>query len=148
MEFLQIKRNLLLGVKWEISPVSFFLPARTVHPVFPSTPPASQRIQSNRFANSSDLPSWSAKSYFVPGTSNWWLGTGDFSSSGVMDLDLWIANVKEGQHLAEHELQSLCEYVRSCKLSDYCSSRSARIFAISIAVDRPRPLDLLRIAFI
>jgi hypothetical protein len=65
-----------------------------------------------------------------------------------MDLDLWIANVKEGQHLAEHELQSLCEYVRSCKLSDYCSSHSARIFAISIAVDRPRSLDLLRIAFI
>jgi hypothetical protein len=29
-----------------------------------------------------------------------------------MDLDLWISKVKEGQHLAEHELQSLCEYVR------------------------------------
>lgn len=28
-----------------------------------------------------------------------------------MDLDLWISKVKEGQHLAEHELQSLCEYV-------------------------------------
>jgi len=35
-----------------------------------------------------------------------------------MDLDLWIAAVKEGQHLAEHELQSLCEYVRSSRLSD------------------------------
>jgi hypothetical protein len=28
-----------------------------------------------------------------------------------MDLDLWISKVKEGQHLAEHELQTLCEYV-------------------------------------
>jgi serine/threonine-protein phosphatase 6 catalytic subunit len=35
-----------------------------------------------------------------------------------MDLDLWIAKVKEGQHLAEHELQSLCEYVLSSQLSD------------------------------
>jgi len=36
-----------------------------------------------------------------------------------MDLDLWISKVKEGQHLAEHELQSLCEYVSflpSCSL--------------------------------
>jgi serine/threonine-protein phosphatase 6 catalytic subunit len=35
-----------------------------------------------------------------------------------MDLDLWIAKAKEGQHLAEHELQSLCEYVLSSRLSD------------------------------
>ena len=35
-----------------------------------------------------------------------------FQQSGEMDLDLWIVKVKEGQHLAEHELQSLCEYVR------------------------------------
>lgn len=28
-----------------------------------------------------------------------------------MDLDKWIAKVKEGQHLAEDELQLLCEYV-------------------------------------
>lgn len=29
-----------------------------------------------------------------------------------MDLDQWIAKVKEGQHLLEDELQLLCEYVR------------------------------------
>lgn len=28
-----------------------------------------------------------------------------------MDLDQWITTVKEGQHLAEDELQLLCEYV-------------------------------------
>lgn len=28
-----------------------------------------------------------------------------------MDLDQWITKVKEGQHLAEDELQLLCEYV-------------------------------------
>lgn len=28
-----------------------------------------------------------------------------------MDLDQWIAKVKEGQHLSEDELQLLCEYV-------------------------------------
>jgi serine/threonine-protein phosphatase 6 catalytic subunit len=35
-----------------------------------------------------------------------------------MDLDLWIANVKEGQHLAEHELQSLCEYVKEILMEE------------------------------
>lgn len=30
---------------------------------------------------------------------------------GAMDLDQWITTVKEGQHLAEDELQLLCEYV-------------------------------------
>ncbi|KAF9605496.1 hypothetical protein IFM89_017515, partial [Coptis chinensis] len=29
----------------------------------------------------------------------------------LMDLDLWISKVKEGQHLMEDELQLLCEYV-------------------------------------
>ena len=41
------------------------------------------------------------------------------SRRAAMDLDLWISKVKEGQHLAEHELQSLCEYVSflpSCSL--------------------------------
>ncbi|RWV77171.1 hypothetical protein GW17_00062042 [Ensete ventricosum] len=28
-----------------------------------------------------------------------------------MELDQWIAKVKKGQHLEEHELQLLCEYV-------------------------------------
>lgn len=30
----------------------------------------------------------------------------------AMELDQWISKVKEGQHLEEHELQLLCEYVR------------------------------------
>lgn len=33
------------------------------------------------------------------------------AAAPAMDVDLWISKVKEGQHLAEHELQSLCEYV-------------------------------------
>jgi len=35
-----------------------------------------------------------------------------------MDLDLWIAKVKEGQLLAEHELQSLCEYVKEILIEE------------------------------
>ncbi|XP_078164055.1 phytochrome-associated serine/threonine-protein phosphatase isoform X2 [Carex rostrata] len=35
-----------------------------------------------------------------------------------MDLDLWISKVKEGQHLAEHELQSLCEYVKEILIEE------------------------------
>ncbi|XP_047085379.1 phytochrome-associated serine/threonine-protein phosphatase-like [Lolium rigidum] len=35
-----------------------------------------------------------------------------------MDLDLWIVKVKEGQHLAEHELQSLCEYVKEILIEE------------------------------
>ncbi|KAF8716295.1 hypothetical protein HU200_026582 [Digitaria exilis] len=35
-----------------------------------------------------------------------------------MDLDLWLAKVKEGQHLAEHELQSLCEYVKEILIEE------------------------------
>ena len=30
----------------------------------------------------------------------------------MMDLDLWISEVKEGHHLSEDDLQLLCEYVR------------------------------------
>ncbi|KAG6404241.1 hypothetical protein SASPL_136485 [Salvia splendens] len=33
-----------------------------------------------------------------------------------MDLEQWIAKVKEGQHLSEDELQLLCEYVTSSSL--------------------------------
>ncbi|ONM39057.1 DNA repair helicase XPB1 [Zea mays] len=35
-----------------------------------------------------------------------------------MDVDLWISKVKEGQHLAEHELQSLCEYVKEILIEE------------------------------
>ncbi|KAM3350811.1 hypothetical protein ACQJBY_023093 [Aegilops geniculata] len=35
-----------------------------------------------------------------------------------MDLDLWISKVKEGQHLAEHELQTLCEYVKEILIEE------------------------------
>ncbi|EMS63497.1 Phytochrome-associated serine/threonine protein phosphatase [Triticum urartu] len=48
-----------------------------------------------------------------------------------MDLDLWIVKVKEGQHLAEHELQSLCEYVQSLS---------------PLPVPQPRRLPLRRFA--
>ncbi|OEL19022.1 Phytochrome-associated serine/threonine-protein phosphatase 3 [Dichanthelium oligosanthes] len=51
-----------------------------------------------------------------------------------MDLDLWIAKVKEGQHLAEHELQSLCEYVRPSRLSDAVLPLG---FALPVTVERP-----------
>jgi hypothetical protein len=40
-----------------------------------------------------------------------------------MDLDQWIAKVKEGQHLLEDELQLLCEYVYSL----YSLSFSSRV---------------------
>ncbi|KAF6986030.1 hypothetical protein CFC21_003824 [Triticum aestivum] len=43
---------------------------------------------------------------------------GGFQRSGEMDLDLWIVKVKEGQHLAEHELQSLCEYVKEILIEE------------------------------
>nr|GMC74912.1 phytochrome-associated serine/threonine-protein phosphatase [Ipomoea batatas] len=35
-----------------------------------------------------------------------------------MDLDQWIAKVKEGQHLAEDELQLLCEYVKEILIEE------------------------------
>ncbi|XP_027126208.2 phytochrome-associated serine/threonine-protein phosphatase 3 isoform X2 [Coffea eugenioides] len=36
----------------------------------------------------------------------------------VMDLDQWIAKVKEGQHLSEDELQLLCEYVKEILIEE------------------------------
>uniref|UniRef100_A0A0V0HWG1 Serine/threonine-protein phosphatase n=1 Tax=Solanum chacoense TaxID=4108 RepID=A0A0V0HWG1_SOLCH len=35
-----------------------------------------------------------------------------------MDLDQWITKVKEGQHLAEDELQLLCEYVKEILIEE------------------------------
>ncbi|KAG5617842.1 hypothetical protein H5410_017666 [Solanum commersonii] len=35
-----------------------------------------------------------------------------------MDLDQWITTVKEGQHLAEDELQLLCEYVKEILIEE------------------------------
>ncbi|KAA3463616.1 phytochrome-associated serine/threonine-protein phosphatase-like [Gossypium australe] len=35
-----------------------------------------------------------------------------------MDLDQWIAKVKEGQHLSEDELQLLCEYVKEILIEE------------------------------
>ncbi|GMJ06744.1 hypothetical protein HRI_004343600 [Hibiscus trionum] len=35
-----------------------------------------------------------------------------------MDLDQWIAKVKEGQHLSEDELQILCEYVKEILIEE------------------------------
>ncbi|CAO2178686.1 unnamed protein product, partial [Urochloa humidicola] len=40
------------------------------------------------------------------------------AAAPAMDLDLWISKVKEGQHLAEHELQSLCEYVKEILIEE------------------------------
>ncbi|XP_059661631.1 phytochrome-associated serine/threonine-protein phosphatase [Cornus florida] len=36
----------------------------------------------------------------------------------MMDLDLWISKVKEGQHLSEDELQLLCEYVKEILIEE------------------------------
>ncbi|GMQ11699.1 hypothetical protein CsSME_00054217 [Camellia sinensis var. sinensis] len=36
----------------------------------------------------------------------------------MMDLDLWISKVKEGQHLSEDELQLLCEYVKDILIEE------------------------------
>ncbi|KAL5993368.1 hypothetical protein ACLOJK_014292 [Asimina triloba] len=36
----------------------------------------------------------------------------------IMDLDLWISKVKEGNHLMDNELQLLCEYVKDILIEE------------------------------
>lgn len=78
-------------------------------------------------SNSGQAPLfWSVFIYLR--TSNWQIEVYPFNCWRIseeelreMDLDNWIAKVKEGQHLSEDELQLLCEYV--------CPPSSDSIFA-------------------